>query len=779
MKLTKTLKTRLRRKANLNIRKFKKLYLVIPTLLVFILFISPCFSISEKNIVNNYLYGNDKELLLISQQKTATELTPLNSFLLGKYLYKSGLYERSILFLKKSIITDENLFQDHAIYWLGKALEKIGNQTNALKLFGLLRTKHPHSIYAQKALKESSKLAYELKKDERALKLLKKELSICKRWEKSRIFSRIAEIQSILGMKKLATNSLYQLISLKRHNRQDRKATRLLLATPYRYHPNSEAKRIIYYEALIRNKKDNLALTRLRNLRRTTVSKKYKFEIELNIIWLLRRKRLWNSALHHLNRLKLQPTTVNQKLKIYRHYFKIQLARNDIKSAEKTIRKMSRIQSKNTFYYYKQISKKYQNYNTLSFNYNLRFARKFPHSYYFRNKLIRFLIKDYSSRKYTQLLRRAKIVRKLIKNKNQKASLCYYMSESATKLNWPIKKINALRVQTIKAQPLGFYHSQLIKKKRIPNITISTNGLEKKKVQDLAVLYFLANNNDKKKIRDLMKSLWDKSYIKKNLDQRFNFSKHSLFIPNELNNKFIYFWDNGLYKEAYLEFNYYRRKKKKKLNSYKPNQILFIARLAKKANLIGTSIYYYNKFIHLSGWGKELSIIEKEFQKTPIEFIYPQDYNTLVDKHAKKYNLNKLFIFSLIKQESGFTHDIKSWAGAVGLMQIMPATGRGIARQLGMKHHNLKNADDNIRIGSSFLSWLQKKFGSESEMLIGYNAGPNRVRQWKKRFLRKYRQFDRDAFIEFIPYLETRNYIKRVFSNMAVYGYLFSTNKNL
>jgi len=753
--------------------KIKIASLAIPILLFSTFLLNPCFSISQKNIAKLYLQGDNSKLLKLASKISPKYLNPLDNFLLGKYLYKNQQYEKSIIFLKKSITTDSLPFKDHAIFWLGKALSKIDNSTEALKQFKMIYNNFKSSIYTQKALQKSSQISYRFKKDFNTLTLLKKELKICRHWEKSRILFHIAEIQFNLGMKKQSTRSLYKLIRLRRHNKYDRKATRWLLRTASKYHPANTKQRILYYEALIRNKKDNLALYRLKKLRQTAISEKNKFEIDLDIIWLLRRKRLWNSALYYLNRLNKKTTIKSRKLRLYKHYFRIQMAQSNIKSAERIIKKIKNIAPKKVIYYYKQISKALRYNNKLSFNYNLKFSRMYPYNYYFKNKLIRLIIKDYSSRKYSRVLRRAKTFQKQIHNNEQKATLYYYTSEAATKLRRPAKTINRLRLEVIKAQPLGFYHSQFIKKNKIPQITIRTNGLENKKLQELTVLYLLSNDKDKKKTRGLIKKLWDISNIKKNIDSSFNFNRYLSFIPRERNKRFLFFWDKGLYKEAYLEFDYFRKKKRKRLNSYNPRDILFIARLARKANLTGTSIYYYNKFIYLSGWGKELSIIDRNFQKTPIELIYPQNYNHLVTKNSKKYNLDKLFIFSLIKQESGFTHDIQSWAGAIGLMQIMPATGRGIARKLGIKNHNLKNADDNIKIGSSFLSWLKRKFGHESEMLIGYNAGPNRVKQWKRRFIRRYRTFNRDAFIEFVPYIETRNYIKKVFSNMAVYKYLY------
>ena len=119
-----------------------------------------------------------------------------------------------------------------------------------------------------------------------------------------------------------------------------------------------------------------------------------------------------------------------------------------------------------------------------------------------------------------------------------------------------------------------------------------------------------------------------------------------------------------------------------------------------------------------------------------------------------------------------------SHAGAIGLMQIMPQTGRVLARQLGLRrfqHNSLFDPDVSIRLGSRFLGDQVRQFATGPTRKLGfelglaaYNAGPHVARKWIQRFSYE----DPDAFIERIPFKETRRYVKLVLKNYAIYKVL-------
>ena len=128
----------------------------------------------------------------------------------------------------------------------------------------------------------------------------------------------------------------------------------------------------------------------------------------------------------------------------------------------------------------------------------------------------------------------------------------------------------------------------------------------------------------------------------------------------------------------------------------------------------------------------------------------------------------------IMRQESSFQKDALSSAGAMGLMQIMPYTGKTLAKQMKIKYSKPKLAHDPIystQLGSYYLDNLLKKWdGSYPYAFASYNAGPHRVKQWNKKHKQDITQlYESLDWIELIPFSETRNYVMRVMENMMIY----------
>jgi len=131
-------------------------------------------------------------------------------------------------------------------------------------------------------------------------------------------------------------------------------------------------------------------------------------------------------------------------------------------------------------------------------------------------------------------------------------------------------------------------------------------------------------------------------------------------------------------------------------------------------------------------------------------------------------------IHGIIRQESTFNPTIVSSAGARGLMQLMPTTAQLVAGKLGLKHTNARLTADpgyNVTLGSAYLAELIDRFnGSWVLAIAGYNAGPNRVRQWLQTYGDpRTETIDVVDWIELIPISETRNYVQRVLEAVQVY----------
>jgi len=142
---------------------------------------------------------------------------------------------------------------------------------------------------------------------------------------------------------------------------------------------------------------------------------------------------------------------------------------------------------------------------------------------------------------------------------------------------------------------------------------------------------------------------------------------------------------------------------------------------------------------------------------------------------AAERGLDPAWIYGLIRQESRFVMDARSWAGAQGLMQIMPATARWIARKLGERDFRVQQLHDlptNLRFGTFYLrSVLDDLEGSPVLASAAYNAGPGRPRNWRSTLPHP---VEGAIFAEIIPFNETRDYVKKVLSNAVFYAALFS-----
>jgi soluble lytic murein transglycosylase len=129
-------------------------------------------------------------------------------------------------------------------------------------------------------------------------------------------------------------------------------------------------------------------------------------------------------------------------------------------------------------------------------------------------------------------------------------------------------------------------------------------------------------------------------------------------------------------------------------------------------------------------------------------------------------------VFGLMRQESRFINVARSSVGAAGLMQIMPATARWIARRLGIKGFQPQEMQDpakNIQFGAYYLKHVQTSLdGSPVLATAAYNAGPSRAQRW-----RDSRPMEAAVYIESIPFAETRDYVKKVMSNAMYYAARF------
>ncbi|NIR18165.1 MAG: lytic transglycosylase domain-containing protein, partial [Desulfobacterales bacterium] len=154
---------------------------------------------------------------------------------------------------------------------------------------------------------------------------------------------------------------------------------------------------------------------------------------------------------------------------------------------------------------------------------------------------------------------------------------------------------------------------------------------------------------------------------------------------------------------------------------------------------------------------------------------YPKGYQEFVAPYSKKYGVDELLVYSIIREESRFQKDAVSPADAVGLMQLIPPTARSVARQIGINGFStsmLTIPRINIEMGIFYFKQVLDKFNGDVELaLASYNAGPHRAADWKVRFY----GLEKDEFIEEVPFRETRNYIRRILRSYGAYKAIYGS----
>lgn len=160
--------------------------------------------------------------------------------------------------------------------------------------------------------------------------------------------------------------------------------------------------------------------------------------------------------------------------------------------------------------------------------------------------------------------------------------------------------------------------------------------------------------------------------------------------------------------------------------------------------------------------------IERASDQQDYALRYPLPYRDTVHNWATQSQLDEAWVYGLTRQESYFFPEARSRSGALGLMQLMPATARWIARRISLKGFQpaiTTQVGINLQLGSAYLRYLLNITGNPVLATAAYNAGPHRVRGWMPEA-----PIEAALFIETIPVTETRNYVKYVLYNSTVYN---------
>lgn len=170
------------------------------------------------------------------------------------------------------------------------------------------------------------------------------------------------------------------------------------------------------------------------------------------------------------------------------------------------------------------------------------------------------------------------------------------------------------------------------------------------------------------------------------------------------------------------------------------------------------------------GWhSRAIATAARVDEYDDLDIRYPLPYQQQFEQFSTAASIPPTWAYGVARSESLFMRDVRSRAGAIGLMQLMPATGREVAREIKLPYAGLAtltNADHNIQLGTTYLGKMASRYsGNRVLATAAYNAGPQRVDQW----LPEHGTVDARVWIENIPYNETRQYVKRVLAAETIF----------
>jgi soluble lytic murein transglycosylase len=178
-----------------------------------------------------------------------------------------------------------------------------------------------------------------------------------------------------------------------------------------------------------------------------------------------------------------------------------------------------------------------------------------------------------------------------------------------------------------------------------------------------------------------------------------------------------------------------------------------------------------SKLAQLWGWGEQsILTMASTTSRDDMDLRFPLLFQAQVLAHSKNESIDPAWTYGVIRRESAFVRDARSPVGAVGLMQLMPATAKRVSRYSKVKYRGtsqLTHADTNLALGTRYLRMMLKRFGGQTVLATAaYNAGEHRIDRW----LPNGNALDAQRWIENIPFKETREYVTSVLAFTVIYA---------
>jgi soluble lytic murein transglycosylase len=194
------------------------------------------------------------------------------------------------------------------------------------------------------------------------------------------------------------------------------------------------------------------------------------------------------------------------------------------------------------------------------------------------------------------------------------------------------------------------------------------------------------------------------------------------------------------------------------VKNFDDKQLLAAAELAKRSNWLDRAIYTADKTVRLHDFSLR----------------FPAPHRDVMQDYTRRAGLDEAWVYGLIRQESRFVQQAKSNVGAAGMMQLMPATARWVAKKLGMRDFRqslVSQLNTNVALGTYYLKYVLDQLDGQPVLATAaYNAGPRRAQKW-----RDSKPLEGAIYAESIPFTETRGYVQKVLSNATYYANRFSS----
>ncbi|GGI19874.1 lytic transglycosylase domain-containing protein [Oxalicibacterium faecigallinarum] len=211
------------------------------------------------------------------------------------------------------------------------------------------------------------------------------------------------------------------------------------------------------------------------------------------------------------------------------------------------------------------------------------------------------------------------------------------------------------------------------------------------------------------------------------------------------------FFELGLRFEGYREWNW-------ELRGMNERQLLAAAEFARRNDVL-------DRMVNTS----DRTVVEVNYDQR-----FPTPHREVMATATQRLQLEMAWVYGLIRQESRFVRDARSHVGASGLMQLMPATARYVAKRIGYNDFTparVNEIETNVLLGTNYLNMVLGDLeGSQTMATAAYNAGPGRPRAWRSTLAQP---VEGAIFAESIPFSETRDYVKKVLSNATYYAAMF------